>query len=144
MTISLNDLGESDTESVSDLISPKASPMNRIPSAPTHAPKQFNFTNIDQKIDEETDSESDYQSDEEIDIGDMTEALLRDIIWEEMDFCLEVVEEQAVGLQQHLLTPPSLGKSSGPGEKGSFESEWNTSMDKSGLDFGIDIELFLP
>ena len=43
MTISLNDLGESDNESVTDFLSPKASPMNRMPGAPTHAPKSFNF-----------------------------------------------------------------------------------------------------
>jgi hypothetical protein len=52
MTISLNDYGESDTESAGDFLSPKASPMNRMPGAPTHVPKQFNF-NIPQKIPEE-------------------------------------------------------------------------------------------
>jgi hypothetical protein len=44
MTISLNDYGESDCESATDFLSPKASPMNRIPGAPTHVPpKTFNF-----------------------------------------------------------------------------------------------------
>jgi hypothetical protein len=45
MTISLNDYGESDCESATDFLSPKASPMNRIPSAPMHVPpKTFNFS----------------------------------------------------------------------------------------------------
>jgi hypothetical protein len=86
MTISLNDLGESDNESVSDLISPKASPMNRIPSAPTHVPKHFNFTSVPTKIEEEEDSEEDNDSDEEIDVDDMTDVFLRAIIEGEMDY----------------------------------------------------------
>ena len=84
MTISLNDYGESDTESVCDFLSPKDSPLNRIPGAGSVF--NFNVSNIPQ-IEEEGESE-DLQSEEEIDIKDVTKGLFERVLSEELGYCM--------------------------------------------------------
>ena len=92
MTISLTDFGESDNESVLDFLSPKESPLNRIPGAPTGIPSVFNFN--DSKIPEieeeyeseeqQSEEESGEEEEEEIDIKDVTRGLFERVLQEEM------------------------------------------------------------
>ena len=95
MTISLTDMGESDNESVMDFLSPKESPLNRIPGAPTGGPSVFNFNDsripeieeVYESEDLESDDDLDFtdlQSEEEIDIKDVTRGLFERVLKEEM------------------------------------------------------------
>ena len=94
MTISLNDYGESDTESAVDFLSPKESPLNRIPGAPTSSASVFQFnasTVPPEKITEEMESETeDLESEEEFDIKDVTKGLFERVLYEELMFCLNL------------------------------------------------------
>jgi len=89
MSISLNDYGESDTESAVDFLSPKESPLNRIPGAPTSSASVFQFnasTVPPEQIKEEVESEAaeseteDLESEEEFDIKDVTKGLFERVL----------------------------------------------------------------
>jgi len=87
MTISLTDYGESDNESVIDFLSPKESPLNRIPGAPTGVSSVFNFNDSRiPEIEEEYESEDLQSEEEEIDIKDVTRGLFERVLKEEMAY----------------------------------------------------------
>ena len=131
MTISLNDFGDSDVESAVDFLSPKESPLNRIPGAPMSNASVFQFnapTIPPQKIEEEVEREieceesenEELESEEEFDIKDVTKGLFERVLKEELMYCLNI--------NQILEERPKRE------EKESFVSEeWNTSYDNSDI-----------
>ena len=133
MQISLNDFGESDTDSAIDFLSPKDSPLNRIPGAPTSGASVFQFNNSTvppSKIEEELESENEeLESEEEFDIKDVTKGLFERVLQEELKFCMNINQRNEVQQKTYVKPPSYISEI--------VSEDWNTDLDHSDIDRNV-------